>query len=323
MERGKGMRVYIMGSDHRAVRCARVSFGKDTKIDPLRDKKLLRYLYVHKHASPFEHNIIAFEGNKKLWLELLEKISNPTVQIYFSEGILWINLRNLINAKECIPGEVIEEVKERFPAIWSIVEREGNITDEELERIPYTVDEKYVKEKIEVSSGWIGIVDSLELGTSMDYYTFIVECPLFVARQWMRHRFGSYNEISRRYTSYDIKFYIPEYLRKQAKKNKQASIDEPIDEELNRKFLREIENLINGAYKLYEDMINSEVAKELARGILPQFMKTRFYWTVPRISLDNFITLRTHEGAQKEIREFAEAIKEMVGYKGTDKINRL
>ncbi|HHJ64639.1 MAG TPA: thymidylate synthase (FAD), partial [Aquifex aeolicus] len=63
--------------------------------------------------------------------------------------------------------------------------------------------------------------------------------------------------------------------------------------------------------------------KELARGVLPQFMKTRFYWTVPRISLDNFITLRTHRGAQKEIRELAEALKEMVGYRGTDRRNRL
>jgi len=52
-------------------------------------------------------------------------------------------------------------------------------------------------------------------------------------------------------------------------------------------------------------------------------MKTRYYWTVPRISLDNFITLRTHRGAQREIKEFAEAIVDLVGYRGTDRRNRL
>jgi len=70
-------------------------------------------------------------------------------------------------------------------------------------------------------------------------------------------------------------------------------------------------------------MISHNVAKEIARGVLPQFMITRYYWTVPRISLDNFISLRTHEGAQKEIRELAEAIVDMVGYRGTDRKNVL
>jgi len=134
----------------------------------------------------------------------------------------------------------------------------------------YTRDKVFIKEKIETSAGWVGLVDKLELGTDMDYYTFIIECPLFVARQWHRHRFGSYNEISRRYTAWDIKFYIPEYLRKQASSNKQASVDEPVEESVNKRF-----------------------------------------------------KLRTHEGAQKEIRELAEAIVSMVGYRGTDEKNVL
>ncbi|HID66558.1 MAG TPA: hypothetical protein EYP32_07210 [Aquificaceae bacterium] len=116
-----------------------------------------------------------------------------------------------------------------------------------------------------------------------------------------------------------IQLYLPEYIRKQAKSNKQASVDEAIEE--SEKFIEEIRSLIKNAKDLYRRIIEREGAKELARGALPQFMKTRFYWTVPRISLDNFITLRTNEGAQKEIREFAQAIREMVGYKGTDKKN--
>ncbi len=317
------MEVHIMGSDQRSVRCARVSFGRDLKMDPERDKRLLRFLYRHKHASPFEHNIVAFSCSKDLWLKLIGNINNPTIQIYFSDGYVWINLRNAINALKLLPEQVNSKIRDKFPATWTIVEREGNIGDEELKGIPYTTDSVYVEEKVETSSGWIGLVDKLELGTEMDYYTFIVECPLFVARQWHRHRFGSYNEISRRYTSYEISFYIPNMLRKQAKSNKQASLEEPIDETLQKEFIQKIKSVVNESYRLYTKMVESDVAKELARGILPQFLKTRYYWTVPRIALDNFITLRTHKGAQKEIREFAQAIVDMVGYRGTDKKNRL
>ena len=317
------MEVHVMGSDQRIVRCARVSFGKDEKVDPERDKRLIRFLFKHKHASPFEHNIIAFRSNKKEWLNILGKLNNPTVQIYYSGGFVWLNLRNVINSMEHLPEGIFEEVKRFFPATWSIVESKGEVPDEELSKLPYTTDKVFLQEKTETSSGWIGLVDSLELGTDMDYYTFIVECPLFVARQWHRHRFGSYNEVSRRYTAYDIKFYIPEVLRKQARSNKQASVNEPVEEPFHTEFLKEIKKLIEESHSLYKRMTEKEVAKELARGILPQFMKTRYYWTVPRIALDNFITLRTHKGAQKEIREFAEAIREMVGYRGADRKNRL
>ncbi len=317
------MDIHVMGSDQRSVRCARVSFGKDETSDPDRDKRLLRYLFVHRHASPFEHNIIAFQATKKEWLAILEKIDNPSIQIYYSGGYIWMNLRNAINASKNIPKEVFEEVKRFFPTTLTIVEKGGKISDEDLSALPYSTDRVFLQEKRTTSSGWIGLVDRLELGTEMDYYTFIVECPLFVARQWHRHRFGSYNEISRRYTAYDIKFYIPEILRKQAKSNKQASIDDPIDEPYHGEFLKEISRLIKESMDLYGKMTGREVAKELARGVLPQFMKTRYYWTVPRIALDNFITLRTHEGAQKEIREFAEAIKELVGYRKTDRKNLL
>ncbi len=317
------MKVEVMGSDQRVVRCARVSFGKDEAVDEKRDKRLIRYLYTHKHASPFEHNIVAVEGDKRLWLSILDRLENPSVQVYFSGGYLWLNLRSFINSSEHFPKEIYEVLRDKFPTIWSVVESGGRLTDEELDKLPYTLDSVFLREKIETSSGWVGLVDKLELGTDMDYYTFIVECPLFVARQWHRHRFGSYNEISRRYTAYDIKFYVPQVLRKQAKSNKQASVDEPVDEPYNSEFLDRISKLVEGAMELYEEMTEREVARELARGVLPQFMKTRYYWTVPRIALDNFITLRTHEGAQKEIREFAEAIRDMVEYRGTDKKNRL
>ncbi len=309
------MKIHVMGSDQRIVRCARVSFDKDQQVDQERDKKLIKYLLEHKHASPFEHIIIAFEGDKKLWLEMLSNLPSPAVQVYYSAGFIWTNLRNYINAKELLPEELETVLREKLPATWAIIEG--------LEPKAYSLDQEYVKEKHETSSGWIGLVDALELGTDMDYYTFVVECPLFVARQWHRHRFGSYNEVSRRYVSYEPDFYLPAYLRRQAKSNKQASVEEPVEEPWNSLFLKKIRWYIEDLQQLYRAMVEKEVAKELARGVLPQFMKTRFYWTVPRVSLDNFITLRTHEGAQKEIREFAQAILKMVGYRGSDKKLRL
>ncbi|WP_457600180.1 FAD-dependent thymidylate synthase [Hydrogenivirga sp.] len=317
------MEVHIMGSDQRSVRCARVSFAKDEKVDPDRDKKLLRYLFRHKHASPFEHNVVAFRAGREEWLSLIDRVDNPTVQIYYAGGFVWLNLRNAINSMKFLPEALFERLREAFPSTWTVVEREGNLSDEELSALPYSRDRVFLQDRIDTSSGWIGLVDKLELGTEMDYYTFIVECPLFVARQWHRHRFGSYNEVSRRYTAYDIKFYVPELLRKQARSNKQASIEEPVEEPYHSEFMREIERIVKESYALYERMTKRDVAKEIARGILPQFMKTRYYWTVPRVALDNFITLRTHEGAQKEIREFALAIKELVGYRGTDRKNVL
>jgi len=227
-------------------------------------------------------------------------------------------LRNAVNLWKYLPEEVKERIKDFLPATTSVIMKGGEITDEELVNLSYSRDKAFLKERAETSSGWIGLVDKLELGTEMDYYTFVVECPLFVARQWFRHRFGSFNEVSKRYVGSEyLEFYIPSFIRRQARSNKQASLEEPIAK--SEEFIREIKELIQKTVELYEEILENDGAKELARGILPQFMKTRFYWTVPRVSLDNFISLRTHEGAQREIREFAQLIKEMVGYKETEK----
>ncbi len=304
---------YIMGSDQRIVRCARVSFAKDDTVDVERDKRLIKYLYQHKHASPFEHVIIAFKSSKEEFLDLLSlSIELPTFQVYYAGGYAWVNLRNLINAIERLPQRVVEFARERLPTTFAVIE------GRDLEETDYSLDFAYLKTKVETSAGFVGLVDSLELGTAMDYHTFIVECPIFVARQWHRHRFGSYNEVSRRYVSYEPTFYIPTYIRRQATSNKQASTDEPVEN--SSLFVERIKEVVNQAVELYEEIIEHEGAKELARGVLPQFMMTRFYWTVPRISLDNFLTLRTHEHAQKEIRELALAIRDMVGYRGTDRM---
>lgn len=299
-----------MGSDQRIVKAARVSFAKDLSsvIDVERDKKLIKYLLDNKHASPFEHVIFAFKANKKEYINLISKISYPVVNIYYDGGYIWLNARTLINFIDQLPHKLVEYAQQIIPTTMSFVLNKSNVNN-------YTTDKDQNDQIITTSSGWIKLLDKLELGTCLDHYTFIVECPLFVARQWFRHRFGSFNEVSRRYTDIDLDFYIPEKLRLQSKNNKQASDDNYLDNEQNTLLVSLLQTSVKTMKVTYNLLRELDVAKEIARGILPQFMKTRFYWTVPRISVDNFIRLRKHKHAQFEIREFAEAIEQIIGYK--------
>ena len=147
--------------------------------------------------------------------------------------------------------------------------------------------------------------------------TFRFKVPLYVRSQHHRHRTWSYNEISRRYTDYNIEFYEPKSFRTQHKSNRQASntdelIDPPIYPEkiINSKF-RCSQALIKhhkDSLKLYEDMMSVGVCREQARGILPQNMYTEYYGTCNLNNLLKFIDLRIHEGAQMEIQEVAKAI---------------
>ncbi len=129
--------------------------------------------------------------------------------------------------------------------------------------------------------------------------------------QHHRHRTWSYNEISRRYTDFDIKFYTPEKFRTQHKSNRQASNeDELIDPVLYwgsweaSKMYRE-HTIV--AHNLFNDLLRVGVCREQARGILPQTMYTEYYGTCNLSNLLKFIDLRTHEGAQWEIQKVAEA----------------
>ncbi len=141
-------------------------------------------------------------------------------------------------------------------------------------------------------------------------FTFSVHCPLFVRGQWHRHRTWSYNEISRRYTEFDISFYTPPELRKQAKVNRQASVvDEDFDSETMRGV---IENANLESLRLYEELLEKGVCREQARGVLTQNMMVTFWATVDLSNLLHFLDLRDHDHAQWEIREYAIAIKKLI-----------
>ncbi len=296
------MEIHFMGSDQRVVRAARVSFLRDERVDEERDKNLIEFLYKNKHLSPFEHCVVAFSLKREEFFKLLERSYRPDNLIYYCKGFAFLNLRKALENLRHLPEEVVGELKEKVPAVMEVA-RGKKPKD-------YSKDRVFLKRRIDLEEGFVALVDSLELGTDMDFFTFVVECPLFVARQWFRHRFGSFNEVSRRYTSKGISFYLPKVLRKQAKGNKQASLEEGVEN--GEKLLKEVESFLKFAKGLYDKLLEEGVARELARGVLPQFMKTRFYWTVPRISLKNFLSLRTKEDAQREIRSFALAIRELI-----------
>ncbi len=140
-------------------------------------------------------------------------------------------------------------------------------------------------------------------------FQFHISCPLFVARQWFRHRIASYNERSGRYVEYEDEFYLPERLRLQAKSNKQASEFGEIPDE--RELIQMIQETYDLVYERYKKLLAAGIARELARTILPLSLYTQFYWTINARSLMNFINLRADAGAQWEIRQYAEAIAQI------------
>jgi len=145
-------------------------------------------------------------------------------------------------------------------------------------------------------------------------FKFRVHAPLFVARQWMRHRTWNYNETSRRYTSKDIEFYFPEMWRLQGTSNKQSS-DGVLSEMSNVWFTSKLIALVDSALELYNELIEANVSREMARIVLPVNLYTTFIAKVDALNLIKFIRLRTHAGAQHEIQVYAEALDEFLRLK--------
>ncbi len=141
-------------------------------------------------------------------------------------------------------------------------------------------------------------------------FQFHVKCPIFVARQWFRHRWSSFNEISGRYTVFpEDEYYIPDRKRVKEEKNKQGSALADLPEEEHRAFGERIRDATERAIAAYRALLDEGTAKELARIVLPLNMYTQFYWSVNARALMNFLRLRCDEHAQHEIRLYAEAAR--------------
>ena len=151
-------------------------------------------------------------------------------------------------------------------------------------------------------------------GTPFEHnsFRFHVRCPIFVAREWFRHRIGSFNEFSMRYARATDDFYVPEPEDVRTQVGKPGSYSfEPVDAELAETTREELQAVYDAAYAAYERLVEQGVARELARAALPVGAYTEFYWTVNARALMNFVSLRASENAQREIRRYAEAVERL------------
>jgi len=136
-----------------------------------------------------------------------------------------------------------------------------------------------------------------------------IRCPIFVARQWLRHRTASVNEVSARYTEMEESFYIPDedYIRAQSSNNKQCSgnVVDSQDAEIYLSYLKEIQKSV---YNVYKYALSVGISRERARELLPVGLYTEFYWKIDLHNLLHFLELRMHPHAQQEIRDYANII---------------
>lgn len=143
--------------------------------------------------------------------------------------------------------------------------------------------------------------------------TFHIKLPIFVARQWIRHRTARVNEISGRYSIMKEEFYIPDIrvVSPQSKSNKQGREEKPFEEEEAKKIVQLMEEAFEHSYKIYKELISKNLARELARIVLPLSLYTEWYWQIDLHNLFHFLKLRLDPHAQYEIREYAKVILEI------------
>tara|TARA_B100000989_G_scaffold58719_1_gene39978 strand:- start:423 stop:1256 length:834 start_codon:yes stop_codon:yes gene_type:complete len=155
----------------------------------------------------------------------------------------------------------------------------------------------------------------------MNEIKFHIKLPIFVARQWIRHRTANVNEYSARYSILDKEFYVPEKkdIKPQSKSNNQGrSGDISMNEKME--YLKIIQDNSEVGFKNYNKLLNSDeagemidenkqgVARELARMTLPLNSYTQWYWKIDLHNLMNFLSLRFDYHAQYEIRKYAEVM---------------
>jgi thymidylate synthase (FAD) len=143
---------------------------------------------------------------------------------------------------------------------------------------------------------------------------FHVKLPIFVARQWIRHRTANVNEYSGRYSIMKEEFYLPEQsdIHFQAANNKQGRSEEEAPDEIKRAFLDFLAAASKQSYDKYVELTDKGLARELARIGLPLSLYTEWYWKIDLHNLFHFLKLRMDPHAQQEIRAYAQVMADMV-----------
>ncbi len=145
-------------------------------------------------------------------------------------------------------------------------------------------------------------------------FTFEVKAPIFVLRQWHRHRTWSYNELSARYKELHEEFYVPkpEQIQAQSASNKQgrdANVTLPLNPEVYAKSMHYANSM---SFQTYQALLKDGVSRELARSVLPVATYSHMFATVNLLNLLKFLTLRCDAHAQYEIRVYADAMRDLI-----------
>lgn len=145
-------------------------------------------------------------------------------------------------------------------------------------------------------------------------FKFHIKLPIFVARQWIRHRTASVNEYSGRYSVFSDEFYLPEpeVIKLQSKSNKQGRADEELSDELKKKVIDIFTNGQQNSFSDYNSLLEENLSRELARINLPLSLYTQWYWKTDLHNLLHFLKLRLDHHAQFEIRVYAEVISGII-----------
>lgn len=171
----------------------------------------------------------------------------------------------------------------------------------------------FAASKSEIDESCVGLINYLmknKHATPFEHsvFKFRIKAPIFVTREWMRHRWSSFNEMSMRYYSPEkIDFYLPDFknIRKQVGKPGAYKFEEIMDKDIKIFTCQKMEEAYYVCYQTYKDLLDQGIAKEIARCVLPVGQYTEFIWTVNARSLINFLSLRNDSNAQYEINEYA------------------
>ena len=141
---------------------------------------------------------------------------------------------------------------------------------------------------------------------------FLVRLPMYIARQWIRHRTASVNEYSARYSVVPDEYELlaPGEVRRQSTRNRQGR-GEPLDEAAGERFRAELDRIAQESYAAYQRALSEGVARETARMVLPVSFYTQWYWKVNLHNLFHFLELRLDPHAQEEIRQYAGVVAEL------------
>jgi len=171
---------------------------------------------------------------------------------------------------------------------------------------------KSQQEMDESAKGLINFLMREKHGTPFEHnaFRFHVKCPVFVAREWFRHRIGSFNEFSARYSEVGEDFFVPYQNDVRSQVGKPGAYEfRMVEKEIADQAIEIISRANSVAYESYKELIDIGIAKELSRTVLPVGMYTQFYWTVNARSLMNFLSLRLSKTAQLDIRRYAKSVE--------------